>query len=136
MLAVNIVLNVEEGSEPAMPDGDPDSCAALCECGSDAPSGVRDLAAESMFEYGSRCGAWRILRALEARGLAATVFACSRVLERMPDLATAIRAASTRLDVCCHGLRWEDHIALSEEEERAKSERTDGVEPTHLGVRE
>ena len=74
-----------------------------------------------MFEYGSRCGAWRILRALEERGLAATIFACSRVLERMPDLAAAIRAAAARLDVCCHGLRWEDHIALSEEEERAKS---------------
>ena len=70
-LAINFAINIEEGSEPNMLDGDEASTAALCECPSDAPAGVSDLAAENMFEYGSRVGIWRVLRAFQARGVAA-----------------------------------------------------------------
>ena len=110
---MNLVINVEEGSEPSIPDGDPSSSGSLCECGSDAPEGVRDLAAEGMFEYGSRCGFWRVLRALQSRGLPATFFACALAVERLPGVAAAIRASG--FDVCCHGWRWEDHINMKPE---------------------
>ena len=122
LVAVNFAINLEEGSEPSMADGDGASTAALCECPSDAPAGVRDLAAESMFEYGSRVGVWRVLRAFASRGVPATAFACALALERLPALAAAVRraVADGALDVCCHGYRWEDHIAMDEEEERSR----------------
>ena len=124
-LAINFAINIEEGSEPNIPDGDTTSTAALCECPSDAPAGVRDLAAENMFEYGSRVGIWRVLRAFQARGVAATAFVCALALERLPELASAVRrgVASGSLDVCCHGYRWEDHIAMGEDEERDRISR-------------
>lgn len=118
-LAVNFVINVEEGSEPAVLDGDPSSCAALCECSSDAPVGVRDLAAEGMFEYGSRCGIWRVLRTFGERGLPATAFVCALALERLPEIAAALRDADN-IDYCCHGWRWEDHLDMAEGDERAR----------------
>ena len=114
-LALNIVLNYEEGSEPSIPDGD-----AATETGlTDGAGGlkVRDLGAESMFEYGSRVGVWRLLRILQERGMAATVFGCSLALERNPHVAEAIRKAG--YDVCSHGRRWVRHQDLTEAEERA-----------------
>lgn len=116
-LAVNFVLNYEEGSEPNLPDGD-----EVTEVGhtdspaSPVPKGRRDLAAESMFEYGSRVGFWRIHRMFQERGLPYTVFACAMALERNPAAAAAIREAG--LDICCHGWRWIEHFKLTEEEER------------------
>ena len=116
-VALNFVLNVEEGSEYAVEHGDGFSEASLTEMpDSPFPRGSRDLAAESMFEYGSRVGVWRILDLFAARGLPLTAFACAMVLERMPDLAKALREAEH--DVCCHGWRWVEHWKLTEDEER------------------
>ena len=117
-LAINFVINYEEGSEPAVPDGDPQSEAGLTESPllEAGPDG-RDLAAESMFEYGSRVGFWRLLRLFEERGLPATVFACAQALQRNPAAVAALSAAG--FDICCHGLRWVNHFELSEAEERA-----------------
>lgn len=120
-LALNIVLNVEEGSEPSIPDGDASSEAALTEGGSGSFAG-RDLAAESMFEYGSRVGFWRLAGLLEERGLPATVMACALALERNPEIAGYLRAS--RFDVCAHGWRWEHHRGLSLDEERERIART------------
>lgn len=119
MLAVNFVVNVEEGSEPSVGDGDASSSASLCECGSDAPPGQRDLAAEGMFEYGSRCGIWRVLRTFSEFALPATAFVCALALERLPQVAAALREGDT-FDFCCHGWRWEDHLGMEEETERAR----------------
>jgi peptidoglycan/xylan/chitin deacetylase (PgdA/CDA1 family) len=134
-LAVNFVINVEEGSEPSMPDGDGRSESGLTEATSSAvPHGVRDLAAESMFEYGARVGFWRLIRIFEERGLPLTAFGCALALERNPDAAAAIRELGH--DVCCHGWRWVEHWLLSEDEERghikraiASLERTVGSRP-------
>ncbi|MBX6373432.1 MAG: polysaccharide deacetylase family protein [Acetobacteraceae bacterium] len=128
-------MNYEEGSEPSIPDGD-----GYTETGvSDAHGGNqgvkgRDLAAESMFEYGSRAGFWRLLRLFQDRGLKPTIFGCALALERNPPAAAAIRDAG--LDVCCHGWRWVKHFHLSEDEERdhirravASLERTIGMRP-------
>jgi allantoinase len=134
-VAVNFVLNYEEGSEYATEEGDGISDVFLTEIASSpVHRGERDLAAESMFEYGSRVGFWRILRLFSERGLPMTIFGCALALERNPDAAKAIAAAG--YDVCCHGWRWIEHFKLSEAEERehirravASLERTVGARP-------
>ena len=116
-LALNFVLNVEEGSEYSMADGDGRTDAALSEVATPrVPRGDRDLGAESMFEYGSRVGFWRIRRLFEARDLPLTIFACALALERNPPAARAI--AESDWDVVCHGRRWIEHYLLDEETER------------------
>jgi peptidoglycan/xylan/chitin deacetylase (PgdA/CDA1 family) len=116
-LAVNFVLNYEEGSEYSMADGDGRTDAALSEVASPrVPRGDRDLAAESMFEYGSRVGFWRLYRLFRERALPLTVFASALALQRNPAAADAI--AATDWDVVCHGRRWIEHYLLDEETER------------------
>ena len=116
-LALNFVLNYEEGSEYSIMDKDGVSDMALTELASAAvPRGDRDLAAESMFEYGSRVGFWRLMRLFKERDLPMTVYACALALERNAPAAAAIQAAG--YDICCHGWRWVEHFKLSEEEER------------------
>jgi allantoinase len=116
-IAVNFVMNYEEGSEPSIPDGDGRSEGALTETfASPFPPGQRDLAAEGMFEYGARVGFWRIMRLFRERDLPMTVFACAMALERNPPAVAAIAAAGH--DICCHGWRWVEHWRLSREEER------------------
>ena len=116
-LAVNFVLNFEEGSEPSIGDGDPASEWGLTEYGGSDP-GVkgRDLAAEGMFAYGARVGFWRIMRLFAERSLPMTIFGCALALERNTPAAAAIAAAGH--DICCHGWRWEKHFELDEQTER------------------
>jgi allantoinase len=116
-VAVNFVMNYEEGSEPSMQDGEGYSENGLTES-TTSSTGLkgRDLAAEGMFEYGSRVGFWRLMRAFQERGLPMTVFGCALALERNPAAADAIKKA--KFDVCCHGWRWIKHFDLSEAEER------------------
>jgi peptidoglycan/xylan/chitin deacetylase (PgdA/CDA1 family) len=127
-LALNFVLNYEEGSEYSMQDGDGRSDAALSEVATPrVPRGDRDLGAESMFEYGSRVGFWRIHRLFRDRGLPLTVFATSLGLERNPEAARALAEADW--DVVCHGRRWIEHYLLDEETERAEiAAAFDGIE--------
>ena len=116
-LAINFVINYEEGSEHSIPDGDGVTETGLIESPtSPVPPGDRDLGAESMFEYGSRVGFWRLMRLFEERGLPVTIFGCALALERNPEAARAIVDAGH--DVCCHGWRWVEHYRLSEEVER------------------
>jgi allantoinase len=116
-LAVNVVLNYEEGSEYSIEDGDGRSDATLTEVAqARVPHGLRDLGAESMFEYGSRVGFWRLFRLFRHRGLPLTVFAAAVALERNPVAAAAI--AATDWDVVCHGWRWIEHYLLDEATER------------------
>ena len=116
-IAVNFVVNYEEGSEPSVQDGEGYSETGLTES-STSSQGLkgRDLAAEGMFEFGSRVGFWRIMRAFQERGLPLTVFGCALALERNKPAAEAIKKSG--FDVCCHGWRWVRHFQLSEAEER------------------
>ena len=118
-LALNFVVNVEEGGEPSVPDGAPRSESALTELGTQ-PSDVRgrDLAAESMFEYGSRVATWRVLGLFASAGIPCTAFACAEALRRNPALGAEIRERGH--DVCAHGFRWEKHYELDEDAERAR----------------
>ena len=115
-LAVNFILNVEEGSEYSIADGDGRSESALCEVrASRVPLGQRDLAAESMYEYGTRVGFWRLFRLFRSRDLPLTVFASALALERSPKIAAAI--AETDWDICAHGYRWIESYHLDHETE-------------------
>ena len=116
-IAVQFVMNYEEGSEYSIPDGDGISESQLGEAVSTIPQGQRDLAMESVCEFGSRVGFWRLYRLFAERDLPATVFGCALALERNPEAAAAMVEA--RYDICCHGWRWWKHWLLGEEEERA-----------------
>ena len=116
-LAVNFVINYEEGSEYSIPDGDGFSESSLTESPSSTiPHGTRDLAAETLFEYGARVGFWRLLRLFQERGFPVTLFACALALERNPKVVEAVKTSN--LDICCHGWRWIEHYKLTEDEER------------------
>lgn len=121
-LAVQIVLNYEEGSEYSIPDGDETSEMYLTEVpGATLGPHKRDLIVESIFEYGSRAGFWRLMRILKERDLPATIFAAALALERNPEAARAIREAGH--EVCSHGWRWVGFQDMSEEQERADMKR-------------
>ena len=120
-IAINFCINYEEGSEASFADGDGVSEPALTEGGNGGFEG-RDLAAESMFEYGSRIGFWRVLRLLSERGMTATVMGCALALERNREACAAIREHG--YDVCAHGWRWERHQNLSEADERERIRNT------------
>ena len=115
-VAVNFVINFEEGSELSYPAGDGVSETGLIESASTDAGNRRDLAAESMFEYGSRVGWWRLHRIFTRFDLPVTLFACARALEANPPAAAAI--AATDWDICGHGYRWIKHYELEEAEER------------------
>jgi allantoinase len=123
-IAVNFVLNIEEGAEPSVPDGDPATETGLTEGGAGDIAG-RDLAAESMFEYGSRVGYWRLARLFEDRGLPVTAMACALALQRNPDIVEHLKQAN--FDICAHGWKWEHHRTLGKEEERARIARAADV---------
>lgn len=133
-LAVNFVLNYEEGSEYSVGLGDGRTDGYLTEAmASPVPSGERDLAAESMFEYGSRVGFWRIMRLFAERNLPITIFACALALEKNPLAAKAIIEAGH--DMCCHGWRWIEHFKLDEVTEREHIRRAIASLETTLGQR-
>jgi len=116
-VAVNFVLNYEEGSEYSLADGDGRSESALIEVNAArVPPGSPDLASQSMYEYGSRVGFWRIYRLFRERGLPLTIFAAALALERNAEVAKAI--AETDWDLVAHGYRWIEHYHLDEATER------------------
>ncbi len=122
-LALNFVMNYEEGSEASIPDGDEATDTNMTEAhGVNQPIKGRDLAAESMFEYGSRVGFWRLMRLFEERRLPMTIFGCALAIERNPPAAQAIRESG--FDVCSHGWRWLRPHSLSEGEEREQIVKT------------
>lgn len=135
-LALIVVLNFEEGAEPSILDGDGATELALTDgIPGEVPPGVRDFVGESLFEYGSRVGFWRLYELFRDRDIAVTVSACAQALERNAEAAAAIREAG--FDVCCHGLRFARHFLMSEAEERhaiaeavASLQRTIGSLPT------
>jgi allantoinase len=116
-LALQIVMNYEEGSEYSIPDGDGFSEMYLTEVpGASLGPGKRDLIVESVYEYGSRAGFWRLMRIFAERKLPITVFGAALALERNPEAARAIRDAG--YEVCSHGYRWVGFQDMSEAQER------------------
>lgn len=116
-VAVQIVLNYEEGGENAILHGDAGSEAYLTEVvGTPSWPGMRNLSVESQYEYGSRAGFWRIHRLLTSRNVPITVYAVTMALARHPEAARAMVAAEW--EIASHALRWIDYRDMPEEEER------------------
>ena len=129
-LALQIVMNYEEGSEYSIPDGDGTSEMYLTEVpgATDGP-GKRDLSVESIYEYGSRAGFWRLMRMFAERKIDVTVFGAALALERNPDAARAIVAAGH--EVCSHGWRWVGFQDMPIEQEREEMQREDRLDRAH-----
>jgi peptidoglycan/xylan/chitin deacetylase (PgdA/CDA1 family) len=113
-VAVQVVVNYEEGSEKtyAMGDNTNDGMYEL----PFAVDGQRDLAVESMYEYGSRAGIWRLFRVFDTAGIPITCFGCAVALERNP--AVAAKLVRRGDEVVSHGFRWSNHFEMNRDEER------------------
>jgi peptidoglycan/xylan/chitin deacetylase (PgdA/CDA1 family) len=132
-LAISLVVNVEEGSEYNLPDGGTRQ-ETLGEWGvKEFPPGVRNLANESFFEYGSRVGFWRLLDLFDRLGVRATYGVCAVALERNPEAAAAIAAAGH--EIAGHGYRWEEHFTMERDTERERIARAVASIEAITGVR-
>ncbi len=121
-IAVQFVLNYEEGGENCILHGDQASEAFLSEIiGAEPRFGVRHVNMESCYDYGSRAGVWRILRLFGERDIRLTVFAVGMALERAPETAAAFVQAGH--EICSHGWRWIEYQYMGEDEERAHMRR-------------
>src|SRR5436309_8972715 len=115
-IAVQFVLNYEEGGENCVLHGDPGSEQFLSEIVGAAAYPARHLSMESIYEYGSRAGVWRILREFEKRGLPLTVFGVGMALQRAPEVASAF--VELGHEVAAHGWRWIHYQDMDEGTER------------------
>lgn len=120
-IAVQFVLNYEEGSENCVLNGDKGSEQFLSEMFNPPAYPARHLSMESIYEYGSRAGVWRILREFEKRGLPLTVFGVSMALERNPEATAAF--VELGHEIACHGWRWLHYQDICEETEREHMQR-------------
>ncbi|PTQ11524.1 allantoinase PuuE [Sphingomonas oleivorans] len=117
-IAVQFVLNYEEGGENSILHGDAGSEAFLSEMvGAQAQVGARAMAMESLYEYGSRAGFWRLHRLFTARRAPLTVFGVASAMERNPAAVEAMLDADW--EIASHGLRWIDYQNIPEHVERA-----------------
>jgi putative urate catabolism protein len=117
-VALQFVVNFEEGGENSILHGDPHSEAFLSDVLGAAPwYGQRHMNVESMFEYGSRAGFWRLWRLFTARKLPVTVFGVASALARNPQIVAAMREADW--EIASHGLKWIDYRNFSRAEEAA-----------------
>ena len=138
-VAIQVVVNYEEGSEKtfAMGDGVNDGMYEL----PFAVDNQRDLAVESMYEYGTRAGIWRLFRIFDAGAIPITFFAAAVALERNPEVAKKLARRGD--EAAGHGYRWSNHYEMTRDEEReaikraiASIETTTGARPTGWYCRE
>lgn len=132
-LAVQVVINYEEGSEYSLLDGDPRR-EPTGDMVSPIAHDQRDLVAESFFEYGSRVGVWRLLDLMDKHGIKCTFLATGLALERNPEVAREITARGH--EPAGHGYRWIEHHTMDRDQEResiakavAAIRRTTGERP-------
>jgi allantoinase len=117
-VAVQLVMNYEEGGEASILHDDSHAECYLHEVVGTPPlQGARNLQIESVYEYGSRAGVWRLLRLFDELDVKVTVFAVAMALERNPVVAEALVAAGH--EIASHGWRWIDYHGVPEEQERA-----------------
>jgi peptidoglycan/xylan/chitin deacetylase (PgdA/CDA1 family) len=116
-VAVQFVINYEEGSENCILDGDAASENLLSEIvGAQPYKGQRHMNMESLYEYGSRAGFWRLHKLFVERHMPCTVYACALALERNPEAADAMVEAGW--EIASHGYRWWDYQNVDEATER------------------
>jgi putative urate catabolism protein len=116
-IALQFVLNYEEGGENSVLHGDAGSETFLSEIIGAASFSNRHMSMESLYEYGSRAGLWRLLRMFEERKLPLTIFGVSMALKRNPEAVAAFKELGH--EIACHGLRWITYQNMDEATERA-----------------
>jgi len=116
-VAVQFVLNYEEGGENSVLHGDAGSEQFLSEMFNPASFPERHISMEGIYEYGSRAGVWRLLREFEKRGLPLTVFGVATALQKHDDVTAAFKELG--YDIACHGLKWIHYQNIDEATERA-----------------
>ncbi|MBP0600610.1 allantoinase PuuE [Herbaspirillum sp. LeCh32-8] len=116
-VALQFVLNYEEGGENCVLHGDAASEQFLSEIVGAAAYPARHMSMESIYEYGSRAGVWRILREFEKRGLPLTVFGVAMAMQRAPEVTRAFIELGH--EIACHGLRWIHYQGMDIETERS-----------------
>jgi putative urate catabolism protein len=133
-VAVQFVVNFEEGGENNILHGDASSEAFLSDVlGAQPWPGQRHANVESMFEYGSRTGFWRLWRIFTERKLPTTVFGVATALKRNPEVVAAMKEG--RWDIASHSLKWIEHRTMSEERERAEIAEAIRVHTEATGMR-
>jgi putative urate catabolism protein len=120
-IALQIVLNYEEGAERSVLHGDATAETFLSEIVDAQPFAARHMSMESLYEYGSRAGVWRLLRVFRERRLPVTVFGVALALERNPAAVEAMLRDGH--EIACHGWRWIPYQQVDESTERAHVER-------------
>jgi len=115
-IAVQFVINYEEGGENCVLHGDEGSEMFLSEIINAASFPDRHMSMESIYEYGSRAGFWRLHREFTAREWPVTVFGVTMAMARNPEAVAAMREADW--EIACHGLRWISYQSVSEQVER------------------
>ena len=117
-IAVQFVINYEEGAENCILDGDEASEAYLYEVVGTQPwPGERHMSVESVYEFGARAGFWRLWRIFSGRGLPLTVFGVTQALARNPEAVAAMKEADW--EIASHGLRWIDYAHFERDREEA-----------------
>ena len=131
-VALQFVLNLEEGAENCVLHGDAGSEQFLSEIVGAASYPARHMSMESIYEYGTRVGAWRILREFERRGLPLTVFGVAMAMQRNPELTRACVAAGH--EIASHGWRWIHYQHVDEATEREHLRRAVAVHTELTGA--
>lgn len=121
-IAVQLVLNYEEGAEACILDGDPASEIFLSDIANAQPvQGARHMSMEQIYEYGSRAGIWRLLRLFDRYSVPVTIFGVALAMERNPAAVEAFLKAGH--EIASHGWRWINYQHVPEAEERADMQR-------------
>ena len=133
-IAVQFVINYEEGGENCILHGDPASETFLSEIIGAVPfQGERHMSMESIYEYGSRAGFWRLHRLFTGMDIPVTIFGVAMALERNPEAVEAMLQADW--EIASHGYRWIDYKNISEEIEREHIEKAIGIHTRVTGSR-
>ena len=133
-IAIQFVLNYEEGGENCVLHGDPASEMFLSEIiGAEPFQNARHMSMESIYEYGSRAGVWRILDLFRARKIPITLFAVAMAMQRHPQVIE--QALKDGHEIASHGYRWINYHGMNVEEERSHMEKAIGIHSDICGAR-
>jgi putative urate catabolism protein len=133
-IAIQFVINYEEGGENCLLHGDTTSEAFLSEIiGAEPLAGARHMNIESMYEYGSRAGFWRLYRLFVNRGIPVTIYGVAMALARNPEAVTAMKEADW--EIASHGYRWIDYKYFGEDVEREHLQKAIAIHQEVTGDR-
>lgn len=132
-IAVQVVINYEEGGENSVLHGDAGSEVYLTEVAGGTPVKGRNISVESQYEYGSRAGFWRLHRLFTGRGIPITVYGVTMALARNPEAVAAMKEAEW--EIASHALRWIDYAAMAEAEERRQVAESIALHTAVVGER-